>query len=155
MKVELYEKMFLALSGIVLVIGLVAVGGSVWLAGVHVPSPSGRVDPATVRQTPPFDNPGLRQIAPGKYEAVILAQAWFYTPKEIRVPAGSTVTFKLASADVVHGFMIERTAVNAMVIPGQVTTVTTTFDTPGVYHTICHEYCGIGHHTMVGTVVVE
>jgi len=108
-----------------------------------------------VAETPPFDQPGLREIAPGQYEAVILARVWYFDPKEIRVPAGSTVTFRLTSADVVHGFELQNTPINGMLIPGQVTTMTTTFEKPGEYLFICHEYCGIGHHTMYGRVVVE
>ncbi|MDI3341754.1 MAG: cytochrome c oxidase subunit II [Sphaerobacter sp.] len=155
MKVEFYEKVFLVLTVVVLAAGLITIGASVLVAGVHVPSPAARVDPRTVAQTPPFDQPGLREIAPGKYEAVILARAWFYDPKEIRVPVGSTVTFKMTSADVVHGFELEGTTLNGMLIPGQVLTMTTTFEEPGEHLFICHEYCGVGHHTMFGRVVVE
>lgn len=155
MKVEFYEKVFLILTAIVLGVGLVTIGASVMIAGVHVPSPAGRVDPRTVADSPPFDEPGLREIAPGHYEAVIMARVWYFDPNEFHVPVGSKVTFKMTSGDVVHGFMLERTPVNAMLIPGQVTTMSYTFDEPGEYHFICHEYCGIGHHTMFGRVVVE
>ena len=155
MRVEFYERVFLILSAVVLVIGLGAVGATVFAAGVHVPSPAGRVDAQQVNTTPPFDQPGLREVSPGKYEAVMLAHIWAFTPNEIRVPAGSEVTFKVTSADVVHGFMIENTVINAMVIPGQITEMTATFDQPGEHLIICHEYCGSGHHTMFGRVVVE
>ena len=76
------------------------------------------------------------------------------------MPAGSEVTFIVTSRDVIHGFLIPETTVNAMIIPGQVTEVTYTFDDAGDYKFICHEYCGlaneqIGHHSMFGRVVVE
>jgi cytochrome c oxidase subunit II len=29
------------------------------------------------------------------------------------------------------------------------------FDRPGEYPMICHEYCGIAHHTMSGKIIVE
>lgn len=41
-----------------------------------------------------------------------------------------------------------------MLIPGEIATLTYTFDRPGVYRTTCNEYCGGGHHTMMGTVRV-
>lgn len=47
------------------------------------------------------------------------------------------------------------TNINMMVLPGQVSNLKTTFDKPGTYNVICHEYCGIGHHTMYGQIVVE
>jgi cytochrome c oxidase subunit 2 len=155
MKIEYYEKVFLVLSVVILVLGLGAVGATVFAAGVHVPSPAGRVDPKTVRQTPPFDQPQVRSTGTNQYEADMLAQIWSFNPGEIRVPAGSTVTFRITSADVVHGFEIEKTTINAMLIPGQITEVKHTFDKPGEYLMICHEYCGSGHHTMYGRVVVE
>jgi cytochrome c oxidase subunit 2 len=55
---------------------------------------------------------------------------------------------------VIHGFLIWETTVNAMVIPGQMTVVTQTFDDAGEFGIVCHEYCGTGHHTMFGKVVV-
>jgi cytochrome c oxidase subunit 2 len=155
MKIDYYEKVFLILGVVMLLSGLTAILVSVVGAGVMVPEPAGRVAPADVRTTAPFDAPGLREISPGKYEAVIVAQTWLFTPNEIRVPAGSEVTFTVASTDVVHGFLIENTQINAMIIPGQITEVTQTFDEPGEYLLICHEYCGIGHHDMWGRVIVE
>ncbi|HUF70564.1 MAG TPA: hypothetical protein VMM79_18085 [Longimicrobiales bacterium] len=42
-----------------------------------------------------------------------------------------------------------------MLIPGQVSRNTYTFDEPGEHLIICHEYCGIAHHAMFGRVIVE
>lgn len=155
MHVHVYERIVLGLTGVLLVVALGAIASSVTISHVHLPGPVGRVDPRTLRTTPPFDQPGVREIGPGRYEAVMLVQAWSYTPSEVRVPAGSTVTFRVASADVTHGFMIERTNVNLTVIPGYVAEATATFREPGTYLLICHEYCGAGHQAMFGRVVVQ
>jgi cytochrome c oxidase subunit 2 len=114
-----------------------------------------RVTPALVAQTAPFDAPGVKQTGPGRYEVVLTSQIWAFAPNEIRVPAGSTVTFIATSRDVVHGLLIPRARVNVMLLPGQVARVTTRFDRPGEYSMLCHEYCGIAHHTMWGKVIVE
>lgn len=155
MTVEPYEKLWIILSLVVLVIFLGAIGASVFAAGINVPGVEERVDPRTVAQTPPFDQPGVRELAPKRYEVYVLAQAWFFTPNEIHVPAGSVITFYATSKDVIHGFKIENTNVNAMLLPGQVTKVTARFDKPGTYLFICHEYCGIGHPVMSGKIIVE
>jgi cytochrome c oxidase subunit 2 len=42
-----------------------------------------------------------------------------------------------------------------MLLPGQLSRVTARFDKPGEYPMICHEYCGIAHHTMGGKIIVE
>jgi len=95
------------------------------------------------------------QVGPGRYEARMTSQIWAYAPNEIRVPAGSTVTFIATSKDVIHGLFIPGANVNAMLLPGQITRVTAHFEKPGEYPLLCHEYCGIAHHTMWARVIVE
>jgi cytochrome c oxidase subunit 2 len=155
MQIHAYERVFLGLTMLVLVVGLVAIGGSVLVGHVNLPSPVARVDPRTLRETPPFDQPGLRETAPGQYEAVMVAQIWRFEPNEITVPVGSTVTFRVASLDVTHGFLVEGENVNLTLIPGQVSMATATFRTPGEHLILCHEYCGAGHHVMYGKVNVQ
>jgi cytochrome c oxidase subunit 2 len=152
---HLYELAWI-LPSIALPIGmLVALVVTAFGVGVHVPGDAGRVDPTKVATTAPFDKPGVFQVAPGRYEVRMVAQIWAFTPREIRVPAGSTVTFIATSRDVVHGLFIPRTTVNVMLLPGQVARVTARFDRPGEYPLVCHEYCGIAHHTMAGKVIIE
>jgi cytochrome c oxidase subunit II len=150
-----YERIFLALGAVLLVIFLGALGYAAVGMGMHLPGHAGDLDPRTVRETPPFDSPGVKEISPGRFDVVILAQAWSYTPAEIHVPVGARVTFRATSADVIHGFLLDGTRLNAMLIPGQVTQLEYRFDTPGEHLLICHEYCGTGHHLMSGKVIVE
>ena len=42
-------------------------------------------------------------------------------PSCVLVPAGVPVSMRVASADLVHGFLMQGTNVNAMVVPGYVT----------------------------------
>ncbi len=157
MHVDKYEQAWIRLSIFVLVVFILAVLTASITAGIQVPGVYGRVDPNTLT-TPgasPWAEPGLRELAPGKYEAYILAQIWLFNPNEIHVPAGSEVTFYVTSKDVQHGFKIANTNINMMVLPGQVSKLTATFDKPGTYNIICHEYCGVGHHTMFGRIIVE
>jgi cytochrome c oxidase subunit 2 len=153
--VEKYERIFLYLTVAVLVAAFAAIIMSVVESNIHLPEKSATIDPAELEATPPFDAPGLYQVGENEYQAVIVAQAFVFTPDEITVPEGATVTFLVASKDVIHGFMIPRTNVNVMVIPGQVTEITQTFKDAGEHQIICHEFCGIGHHQMYGKVVVE
>jgi cytochrome c oxidase subunit 2 len=155
--IDIYEKWWIAASLVVLVIFAMALGVAGFALGIQVPVPEARVDPNTVGETGPFADPGLRELAPGKYEAYVLAQAspWRFYPEEMHLPAGSRVTFYLTSADVQHGFLIPGTNVNVMVLPGQVSKLTATFDEPGTYPYICSEYCGVGHQNMFGTIIVE
>jgi len=159
---ERYEKSFLSASAAVLVIFLCALGYSTVAMGVHLPSRSGMIYcgageklRGVLRKTPPFDHPGVQEIAPGKYEAVVVAKTWAFTPKEIDVPVGAEVSFVATSADVTHGFFIPGTRVNMMLIPGLISKLNYRFTKPGEYLLICHEYCGELHHTMSAKVVVK
>ena len=153
--VYLYELAWI-LPSIAIPVGmLAALAVTAFGAGIHLPSVEGRVPAAQVAQTPPFDAPGVRQTGPGRYEVVLTSQVWAFAPSEIRVPAGSTVTFVATSKDVVHGLLIPRAHVNVMLLPGQIARVEARFERPGEYAMFCHEYCGLAHHTMWGKVIVE
>jgi cytochrome c oxidase subunit 2 len=153
--IDPYERIWIIVAILVLIGLFTAVTIAAFAFGIQVPTPERQVDPNTVDKHGPFSQPGLRDLGGGKYEAYILAQAWLFNRREIRVPVGSTVTFYVTSKDVQHGFHLWNTNLNMMVIPGQVSKVTYTFEEPGEFDFVCHEYCGVGHQTMAGKVIVE
>lgn len=155
MKVHVYEKAFLWLGAVMLVAFLGALAYASIAMGIHLPGRAGEVDPATVAQLPPFDEPGVRQVGPDRHQVVLVGRAWGWEPREIRVPAGAEVTFLATSVDVIHGLHVEDSRVNMMLIPGQISRNTYRFRRPGEYLMVCHEFCGLGHHFMYGTVIVE
>jgi cytochrome c oxidase subunit II len=155
MDVERYEKAFLAVSAVLLVVFLGALFYAGAAMGIHLPTRAGEIRPDEVLKTPPFDRPGVHEVAPGRYEVVLLSRAWAFIPAEIRVPAGAEVRFRATSLDIVHGLSIDQTRVNLMLIPGQITEMTYRFRKPGEHLMICHEYCGLAHHRMSGKVIVE
>jgi cytochrome c oxidase subunit 2 len=84
----------------------------------------------------------------------VLAQQYSFVPSCIVVPVETDVVFRVASPDVVHGFLVEGTNVNSMVVPGYVTMVRTRFDKLGDHLMPCHEYCSVGHEGMWARVKV-
>ena len=84
----------------------------------------------------------------------IVGQQYSFTPQCIVVPTDTPVTFRAASADVVHGFLIQNSNVNLMVVPGYVSTLSTRFSKPVESNMPCHEYCGTGHEGMWARVHV-
>ena len=157
MHIDPYERTWIGVSIVLLVVFMVAIGVAGFALGIQVPSPEQRVDPRTVATdtNSPWSDPGLRELSPGKYEAYVLAQTWAFLPREITVPAGSSVTFYVTSKDVQHGFKIQDTNVNMQIVPGQVSKLEIKFDEIGRYDYICTEYCGAAHAIMYGTVIVE
>jgi|RhiMetdeSRZDD1v2_1073273.scaffolds.fasta_scaffold40047_5 cytochrome c oxidase subunit II len=153
--VRLWELAWILPSFAIPVGMLAALAVTAFGAGINLVGDQGRVDPVKIAEHPLFKEPGVVQIAPGQYEVRMTAQIWAFVPNEIRVPAGSTVHFWATSKDVVHGLLVPRHNINVMVLPGQISHAQARFDTPGEYPIICHEYCGIAHHTMAGRIIVE
>jgi cytochrome c oxidase subunit 2 len=153
-KIHLYERIWIGISFAaiaVMFVALLAAGSSF---GVNMPTDMGMVDPSKLNSTPPFDKPGVTEVSPGKYQVVMITRIWQFTPNKIELPAGAEVTFKITSADVTHGMLIENTNVNVMIVPGQVTQFTVKLEKSGKYTFVCHEYCGVGHQTMTGEITV-
>lgn len=155
LKMHRYEEIWLIIGVSLLVIFMLITGYQTFALGMGPPSHVETIDPQKVDQTAPFDNPGIRKIAENEYEAVMVLQAFSFTPSNIEVPAGSTVHFILTSKDVVHGFEVAGTNINAMVMPGYIQEITQKFSKSGEYLVLCNEYCGAGHHYMSTTITVK
>ena len=141
---------------IVALVGVVVYTTVYW--GWHTPSQQETIDSTSLHKGGEFSETGLGTfIAPdGSAVVRILAQQYAFIPSCVLVPAGVPVKMRVVSADVVHGFLIQGTNVNAMVVPGYVTTVRTSFREARDHAMPCHEFCGVGHQAMWARVrVVE
>lgn len=154
MGIDPYERNWIRVSLLLLVVFAATIGVAGFAQGFQVPDADRKVDPRTVLDQDPWADPGLREIAPGVYEAYVVAQMWAFIPRELTVPVGAEVTIFVTSPDVQHGFMVTETNINMQVVPGEVSRLTYTFDEVGEFPYICHEYCGRGHAAMFGVVNV-
>lgn len=111
--------------------------------------------PGCVTTVQPFTKGEVIKKTDTLYEVHMVAKMWAFEPLQIQVKPGTTVDFYLTSLDVNHGFDIEKTNINLMAVPGVINYGRFTFNEPGVYHFVCHEFCGFGHQNMAGTVVVS
>jgi len=115
--------------------------------------------PTCVTDVKPFETGKLIEHANKRYELHVLARMWMFDfnegATEITIPAGSVVDVFVTSKDVVHGVHIQGTNFNVMAVPGSVGYMRVKFDKPGVYHVVCHEFCGVGHHAMQGKIIVQ
>lgn len=164
MHIHRFEKLWFGVSLLLIVafIGTI-VYGAVGPGVAMVSDEGGTVDASAVadgnyEQIDNFREPGVYPAEDGEgVDVYVVARQYLFEPgtsEPIRVPAGVPVTFHVTTADVTHGFNLAGTNVNSMVIPGQIAEFTVTFEEPAEYGIVCHEYCGSGHHTMEGTVVV-
>jgi cytochrome c oxidase subunit 2 len=72
----------------------------------------------------------------------------------LQLEKGKEYTLHLSALDVNHGFSLYPLNVNFQVIPGYDYGLRVTPTASGDFRIICNEFCGIGHHTMVGRVIV-
>lgn len=154
MGTDAWERNWMRFSVLMLVVFFATVSIAGFAMGIQVNGADAEVDPRIVTDSGPWADPGIREISPGKYEAWVIAQTWAFIPREITIPVDAEVTIHVTSPDVQHGFKITDTNVNMMVVPGQVSTMTYSFDEVGEFPYICHEYCGQGHAAMFGVINV-
>lgn len=123
---------------------------------VHPPGAMEAIDSARLHLSEEFaeDRLGVATLPDGSIRVTLVAARYGFYPREIRIPAGQPVTFRVASADVLHGIHVPMTNMATMVVPGYVSTLTTTFPKPGEYPMLCNEYCGMGHDHMWSKVTV-
>ena len=79
--------------------------------------------------------------------------AFQWTPI-LQLQKGVQYTIHLSALDVNHGFSLYPLNVNFQVVPGYDYGLRMTPTEAGDFRIICNEFCGIGHHLMLGRVIV-
>lgn len=98
---------------------------------------------------------GIPVVAPPPgADVYLLAQMWSWYPA-LRLQEGVSYTLHLSALDVNHGFSLYPANLNLQVVPGYDYGLKITPNQPGEYRIMCNEFCGIGHHNMLGSIVVE
>jgi cytochrome c oxidase subunit 2 len=142
---------------VVIVVFLIVMAAA---AGIHQATmPQAQVelaDPRTLHLSGEFIESNLgTEIEPdGSVMVRAIGQQYSFTPQCIVVPTDTEVRIRATSADVVHGFLIDGTNINVMLIPGFISTATMRFDRASERHLPCHEFCGVGHEGMWGKIKV-
>lgn len=96
----------------------------------------------------------VQSIATQEHTFRIDARQFAYSPSELRVNTGDSVTIQLVSNDVVHGLYVDGYNVSMEADPGQTTTLTFTANKPGSFRFRCNITCGAMHPFMIGKLTV-
>src|SRR3954469_9518452 len=116
---------------------IVLLAGMAAFAGIHqatMPQARvGRADPSTLHLAGEFveSNLGSAVEPDGSVTVRAIGQQYSFTPQCMLVPADTPVVFRATSPDVVHGFLIQNTNVNTMLVPGYVSEIPAKFGRPG------------------------
>ena len=97
---------------------------------------------------------GIPVVAPpAGSDVYLLGQMWQWVPI-LQLQEGVEYTLHLSSVDVNHGFNLYPFNINFQVVPGYDYGLRVTPTEAGDYRIVCNEFCGVGHHLMVGKVIV-
>jgi len=114
-------------------------------------------DGSTVSRTPPeclfAECPIVDEVQTKTFD--ITARQWNFNPSTITVNEGDNVVLNIESIDVNHGFFLSTFGVNELLSPGETTNIEFIADEKGSFSFFCNVFCGSGHGSMRGTLVVE
>ncbi|MDH5642555.1 MAG: cytochrome C oxidase subunit II [Gemmatimonadota bacterium] len=97
---------------------------------------------------------GLPVVAPPPGSHVYMMAMQFSWTPVLRLQAGAEYTLHLSALDVNHGFSLFPMNINFQIVPGYDYGLTVTPTEAGEFKVICNEFCGIGHHLMLGKIEV-
>lgn len=134
-----------------------------WKGGQNPSGIRRRVEPGEFyKRTLEFSNQykvgedrGMPIVAPPPGSDVYLTAMSFQWTPILKLQKGKEYILHLSSLDVNHGFSLYPININFQVVPGYDYGLRVTPNASGDFRIICNEFCGIGHHTMVGRVIVE
>ena len=87
-------------------------------------------------------------------DVYLIARLWNFWPI-LELEKGKTYRLHLTSMDYNHGFSLQPANINIQMVPGFEHVVTVKPNQSGQYSIVCNEFCGIGHHQMVGRLYVK
>jgi heme/copper-type cytochrome/quinol oxidase subunit 2 len=96
----------------------------------------------------------VQSIAPQERTFRVEAGQFAYSPSELKVNPGDTVTIQLVSTDVVHGLYVDGYDISVEADPGQTATLAFIADKPGSFRFRCNVTCGAMHPFMIGKLNV-
>ncbi|MFZ6862346.1 cupredoxin domain-containing protein [Undibacterium sp. Ji67W] len=93
---------------------------------------------------------------PGVNRRVIRIEArkFEYAPDLIIVRKGEQIRLALTAIDFTHGFLLPDFKLRHDLVPGQVINLDVSFDQEGEFDFLCDNFCGSGHESMSGKLIV-
>ncbi|MBT4891024.1 MAG: cytochrome C oxidase subunit II [Rhodospirillales bacterium] len=90
---------------------------------------------------------------PAGSDVYMLARLWEWWPI-LELEKGKEYRLHLSSLDWLHGFSLQPTNINLQIHPNYEMVLTIKPEQTGDFGIICNEFCGIGHHTMLGKMII-
>ena len=100
---------------------------------------------------------GLGAIAgaqTGEQVIRVVAKRFDFTPSTIQLKRGVPVALEFTTLDVPMGFNLPDFKVRTDILPDKVSRVRFVPDRTGTFDFVCDIFCGSGHESMEGTIIV-
>lgn len=88
-------------------------------------------------------------------EFKMTAKQFAFEPATIEVNKGDKVRLIVTSTDVPHGIAIPEYGINERLDVGKPVTIEFTADKQGTFTSFCSVFCGSGHGSMKGKIIVH
>jgi cytochrome c oxidase subunit 2 len=92
--------------------------------------------------------------APPGSDVYLRASTWQWYPI-LQLEKGREYRLHISSMDLQHGFSLQPVNINLQVLPGYDYVSTITPTSAGEFTIVCNEFCFLGHHTMIGKIIVK
>jgi cytochrome c oxidase subunit 2 len=86
-------------------------------------------------------------------DVYLIARLWQWWPI-IEFEKDQSYRLHISSMDWLHGFSLQPVNINLQIHPGYEMVLTVAPNQAGEFGIVCNEFCGIGHHTMIGKIYV-
>jgi cytochrome c oxidase subunit 2 len=127
----------------------VEVVGQQWQWSFRYPGADGILGAADTRFITAENPFGMDADDPNGQDDILVSS------QQMHLPIDRPVKILLRSKDVLHDYAVAQFRVKMDLVPGSVTYLWLTPTVAGTYDILCEELCGLAHHVMRGSVVVE
>ncbi len=151
---------FVAAFGVLLLVPLWAQLG-VLEAGGHDDHAAGQSDHEAFlgrleAQTESYGQPDGSVRIPAGETVYIQARQFGFIPATIHLQRGADYTLAFHATDMMHGVsLIMDGSIGTLLMPNTTVEVPIRALESGEVQMLCTEYCGLGHHLMLGKLVIE
>ena len=123
--------------------------GKQWGWNFRLPGKDGKLGTTKIKFITD-DNPfGINPKDPNGKDDILIED------DDLHLPLGVPIKMNLRSLDVLHNFYVPQFRAKMDLVPGMITFFWLEPTRTGTFDILCAELCGLGHHAMRGTVVVD
>lgn len=123
--------------------------GSQWEWKYRLPGKDGKLGTSSIRLIADNNPFGINPKDPNGKDDVLIEG------EDLHLPLNRPIKMLLRSIDVVHDFYVPQFRAKMDLVPGMVTFFWLTPTRTGTFDILCAELCGVGHHAMRGSVIVD